>query len=103
MEVFLAKLTSGEEIIGKIVKETDDGKLIAKDVRVLMAHPGADGQMAVGMIPWMIGAPDSDIAISKSDIIGVPDGALPKQLEDSYLQQTSGIAFASASDAGIQV
>lgn len=98
--ILLMKLTSGEEVIGKLVEDLDD-KLILSSVRVLIAHPGPNGQMAIGMIPWLTGAPENDVEVDKSSIIGKPRGDLPKQLEDGYLQQTSGLAFASANDAGI--
>lgn len=101
-KVLLMKLVSGEEVIGKEVEEKDN-KIVLSDVRVIVAHPGPNGQMAVGMIPWMVGAPESNIEIDKSRIMGIPAGEIPKQLEDGYLQQTSGIAFASANDSGIHV
>lgn len=92
--ILLAKLQSGEEVIGRIKEETDTSYKLAT-VKLLMVQPDQSGQMSVGMIPWMLGAPDSDTWLEKSMISGRAAN-VPKALEDGYLQQTSGIQFATS-------
>lgn len=93
-EILLAKLQSGEEVIGRIKSETDTTYKLAH-AKILMVQPDERGEMKIGMIPWMLGAPESDVILEKSMISGrVPN--LPKNLEDGFLQQTSGISFATA-------
>jgi hypothetical protein len=90
IKVLLAKLTSGEEIIARIDEEMDTYYVISK-ARLLMVNQQPNGQMGMGMIPWLMGAPESSIRLEKNMISGKVMGEIPKELEDSYLQQTSNI------------
>ncbi len=92
-KIVLFKLINGEELIGKVVEEDDNTYTLAKP-RVMMVQPAGNGQMQVGMIPWLVGTPDGDCKVYKDKIAGEPAGDLPKQLEDGYLQQTSNIQLA---------
>lgn len=89
------KLASGEEILG-ILEEGCAEYIVLKNVRALMAQHLSNGQIGIGMIPYMVGAPDAYIKFKKDVIQGEPISTTPKNLEDSYLQQVSGIAFASS-------
>ena len=93
----LFKLTSGDEIIGRQT-DTDSEFYTLKSVRLIIMQPTGPGQIGLGMIPWMGGAPDEEIRVSKKNIMGWPVGGVPKQLEDNYLQQTSGLQLATALD-----
>jgi len=89
----LFKLISGEEIVARVQEETPT-TFVLKSVRALVIHPAANGQMQVGMMPWSAGVPDGNVTLYKTGILGTPEEPLPKQLEDGYLSQTSGIQLA---------
>ena len=93
-EVRLYKLANGEEIVGRLIEE-DDTHVVLTKVRSMAVQPVGPGQMQVAMIPWTVGTPDSNIRISRAHILGEPVEPLPKQLEDGYLQNTSGLQLAS--------
>lgn len=93
------KLVSGEEIIGKErVQIGVPDAYFLESIRVLAMQPMGNGQMGVALIPWMVGDPDGEVKIEKIHVIGDPVKSPPKNIEDAYLQQTSGIAFASGSN-----
>ena len=96
------KLTTGEEIIGKFVGlSEDEDSIILEKTRTLAVQPLGQGQMGIGMIPFMVGNPDGEVRIARDKILGEPVDGPPKNLEDSYLQQVSGLTFAtSAANAG---
>jgi small nuclear ribonucleoprotein (snRNP)-like protein len=92
----LLKLVSGEEIIGKLEDANDSDALILEDVRELMIQQTGQGQIGIALVPWMAGAPDNSVKVFRTHIVGSLVSDVPKQLEDAYLQQTSGIQFAGA-------
>lgn len=98
MATAIMKLVSGEEIIANIVEETDF-TVTVESARSLMVQPTGPGQMGIAMLPWMATMPDDQLDIRTSDIM-IRNNDVPKQLEDGYLQQTSGIQIASG-NAGI--
>ncbi len=90
------KLVNGEEILGKAADEYNKGSYITLEkVRSLTIQPTGPGQVGIGMLPFMVGDPEGEIKIPTHHIIGDPVGDVPKQLEDAYLQQVSGLAFAT--------
>lgn len=93
-EVRLYKLNNGEEIVGRLVEENDEYVVLGK-IRVMAMQPVGPGQMQVAMIPWTVGMPEGDIKVYRTTIAGEPNEALPKNLEDGYLQNTSGLQLAS--------
>lgn len=92
-EVKAFRLVSGEEILGKVVAETDD-VYVLEDVRALHAQPGPQG-MQIGLIPYMLSNPElKSFTLRRSAVIGVTEPTA--ELENGYLQQTSGIAIATS-------
>ncbi len=86
-EVVTFKLTSGEELIGKLVQETDQFYKVSKPM-VLTAN-----QQGLGMAPYLFTVnPDKDVKISKSTVVVAE--ATDKQYADSYIQGTTGIKLA---------
>lgn len=110
--IVVYKLTNGQEIIGKQVegkKHTmlfgtghtvdlaSDSEVCLEDIRVLDFQPGPNGNLQVGMFPWMISATDSTVTLKKSAIAAFVDAErLPKQLIDAYLSNTTGLQIAGA-------
>lgn len=86
-EVVTMKLSTGEEIIGKMIEENAHGIKISKPM-VLSAGP-----QGIGMIPFMLTvSPDKDIVINYSSIVS--KGVTDKQFADAYIQNTTGIKLA---------
>ena len=92
------KLTSGEEILGKEIEPVQHGYRL-ESVRVLVMQPTPDGRMGVALMPWMVGNTDGKVDVPAMHVIGTPVDGPSKEIEDTYLQQTSGIAFAAANDS----
>jgi hypothetical protein len=85
-EVVSLKVSSGEEIIGRYLREDNDYFYVTKP-NVLMMNP-----QGMGMVPYMFTVnPDQDYAITKTSIITLSrtDSDVAKQ----YLSKTSGIAL----------
>jgi len=86
-EVVTIKLTSGEELIGKLVEEGPMHYKVSKPM-VLTA-----GQQGLGMAPYLFTVnPEKDVRISKSNITVCE--ATDKQFADTYISGTTGIAMA---------
>lgn len=100
--VVVYKLITGEEIIGtkaaKTSAHSSSKYVLLDDVRTVVMQPLGNGQLTFALLPWLATAVDSQISIQEDSIIGFPLGELPKQLVDTYLQQTSGIEIASPTD-----
>lgn len=99
------KLIGGEEIIGTVCEEQRldrnyDKFVYLEKTRALMAQPMGQGQVGLGLVPYMMGNPDGAISIPRDMIIATPVDGLPKNLEDTYLQQVSGITFATSANTG---
>jgi hypothetical protein len=85
-DVVSFKLSSGEEILGRFVREDDTTMYITKPSVLMM------NQQGMGMVPFMFTVnPDDEYAINKSGIIthAITDTEIAKQ----YLSKTSGIAL----------
>jgi hypothetical protein len=82
-EVITIKLTSGEEIVAKLVEETD--------TYYKLSHPQviAQGPKGVGLMPYLFTVhPDKDVKINKPVSLAEPtDSDFAKQ----FLEATSGI------------
>jgi hypothetical protein len=85
-EVVSFKLTSGEELIAKLVEETATGYKVSKPLVLSMSQQG------IGMIPFMFTVnPEKDISISKNSVIAI--SSCDKQFADQYISGTTGIAM----------
>ena len=96
------KLIGGEEILGTVDEEYGEleGFVILTNVRSLMAQSLGQGQVGLGMVPYMMGNPNATIKIPQDMVIGEPISDIVKELEDQYLQQVSGLTFATAGNSG---
>jgi len=85
-EVVTIKLTSGEELVAKLV---EDGPLFLKLSKPLVLSMSPQG---VGMVPYLFTvSPDKEIKVNKSTVVVLE--ASDKQFADQYLQGTTGIAM----------
>jgi hypothetical protein len=85
-EVITLKLTSGEEIVAKLVQ---DGATYYKLSRPMVIGMGQQGP---GLMPYLFTvSPDKDIKISKVTVTVAE--ATDKSFADQFIQSTTGIAM----------
>jgi hypothetical protein len=85
-EVITLKLTSGEEIVAKLV---EDGATYYKLSRPMVIGMGQQGP---GLMPYLFTvSPDKDIKISKVTVTVAE--ATDKSFADQFIQSTTGIAM----------
>lgn len=95
MKIIALKLTSAEEIIGTVESENDEKYVLGK-VRTLVMQQGPEGQIGLGILPYMPSAnnvsdgTESDIEVYKTFVMSKPIST-SKSLEDAYLKETSEI------------
>jgi hypothetical protein len=83
-EVITLKLTSGEEIVAKLV---EDGPLYYKLSRPMVIGMGQQGP---GLMPYLFTVnPDKDVKIFKATVAVAE--ATDKQFADQFIQSTTGI------------
>lgn len=83
-EVVTVKLTSGEEVIAKLVEETDTFIKVSKP-RVLTAAQGG-----IGLAPYLFTVdPDKDIKLYKNTIVILEP--TEKDYASQYISGTTGI------------
>ena len=88
MNIVTLKLINGDEIIGREVGSSTN-KITLTKVFVLRLHQTADGQVGVGMMPWMI-SNDAEIEFDRRNILAGPFTP-PSEMERGYLSQSSGL------------
>jgi hypothetical protein len=89
MRIVVLKLITGEEVIAKQSDEKcQDGHIFIKP-RTFQIVQDQTGNVRAGLIPWIMSDPDAEVLIKDSAIIAMIDAT--KQIEDSYLQQTSSL------------
>lgn len=87
-EVVSLKLMSGEEVLGKYVKEDMMSYTISRPV---MLTAGAKG---VGLAPYMLTVnPDRSFDFNKTAILS--HGPTDQDIAKQYVEQTSGIALSA--------
>jgi hypothetical protein len=105
MNIIVVKLTTGDEVIGKMTKNSAEGDegingpyITLETVRTLVMQQAESGQIGLGMMPFMPSADnpstdsESDIKIYTKFIVAEPTN-VPKDLEDAYVRSTSKIAI----------
>lgn len=100
MSTMVYKLVDGSEVIaGSGLSELrevigDYSKVTLTKPRVLqVSQDPRTGQIAAGLMPWLLSDPDASVDINHSHIMTcVP---APSDLERNYLQQTSGLDLTS--------
>ena len=83
-EVITLKLTSGEEIVAKLV---EDGPVYYKLSKPMVIGMGQSGP---GLMPYLFTVhPDKDVKLQKSTVTVAE--ATDKQFADQFIQSTTGI------------
>ena len=82
--VYSIKVTSGEELVGKVIEQTDTTITLEQGITIGM------GQQGMQMIPAMFTTlPTSNITINTANITMVADTA--DDVKDAYREATTGI------------
>lgn len=85
-EVITLKLTSGEELVAKLVEETDTYYKLAKIQVIGMGPKGP------GLMPYLFTvSPDKDVKLLKQTVTVAE--ATDKVFADQFIQSTTGIAL----------
>ncbi len=88
-DIISLKLISGDELIGKFIKEDMVSITVAKPVMLAMTQKGP------AMTPVMLTVnPDTDFTINKTAV--VLQGPTVKEIGEQYIFQTTGIQPVSA-------
>lgn len=102
--VVILHMTNGQPVVGRLQEYDADnnGVTIYKAMELnFMQHPSKQGAVSVQFTPFLafggILPPLELMPLDLADMLFVRAGAqVPKQIEDGYLQATSGIALASS-------
>jgi hypothetical protein len=90
-KIVVIKLSEGSEIVSQMSKV--DEKTLLHKPRVLQIMPSQSGYQ-VGLVPFFISNPDGDCIVNDNHITSIIEA--PKQIEDAYLRNTSGIEIATS-------
>lgn len=83
-EVITLKLTSGEELVAKLVEETDSHYKLSKPLVIGHTPQGP------GLMPYLFTvSPDKEVKLLKTAVTVAE--ATDKQFADQYIQSTTGI------------
>lgn len=86
-EVVTLKLTSGEEIVGKLVEETQAYYKLSRPMVIGM------GERGPGLMPYLFTVhPDKEIKLARTTVVVAE--STDKQFADQFIQSTTGIALA---------
>lgn len=78
------KLSSGDEVVGKVVGQNADGITLSKPVILAASREG------LAMVPFMMtGNPDGEYLFKTNNIMCIVD--TNQQVSDAYFQSTTGI------------
>lgn len=94
-EVVVFKLSTGEELMGRLGKQDDDTATINKPVSIAMVPGPQQGQMGISLVPFLVSNTDADsVAIMRAHIVAT---ARPnKDLESRYIEATTGLSLATS-------
>lgn len=86
-EVVTIKLTSGEELIAKLVEEADTHYKLGRPMVLSMTQQG------IGMMPYLFTVnPEKDVKLNKSTVTVIE--ATDKAFADQFIQSTTSIKLA---------
>jgi hypothetical protein len=86
-EVITLKLTSGEELVAKLVEETATYYKLSRPMVIGM------GQQGPGLMPYLFTVhPDKEVKLNKTTVVLAE--ATDKGFADQFIQSTTGIKLA---------
>jgi len=102
MQIKGIKLTTGDELVAKVVSENPDGTLTVQDPLMMVmqivpkSKENPEGGMVCQFYPWTI-INEGDIVLQTAGIMA--HYAVPRDVEQSYNQNTSGLQIVSGAAA----
>jgi len=85
-DVVSVRLSSGEEIVGKLLDDNDKTIKLKQPLSAIMSEKG------LAMLPFMLTVdPEKDLTVSKNQIVITAKSH--KEVADHYLQSTTGITL----------
>lgn len=100
-QIVALKMVSGEEIIAQLdmlasneVMSSNNNIITVSKARVLHLT-GVGDRVGLALAPFMFSNIDGSIDIKTNNIMSIAND-IPKQIEDTYIEQTSGLALASS-------
>lgn len=90
-EIVTVKLSSGEEIIGKLCSNSSTTVVISKPLTMtLIQVPGQPGQGAVAFVPFMLGINEnSEVHLNKQCVIAM--AVAQHAAASGYMKNTTGL------------
>ena len=94
-DVVTLKLITGEELIARLVDNTNGKVTISKPMVVNLAQDPRTGTVGIQMLPYFLltGNPDAKLSIDDKNVLVMT--LSNDQAKNSYTQNSSGIAVAS--------
>jgi len=85
-DVVSIRLSSGEEIVGKLLDDNDKTIKLKQPLSAIMSEKG------LAMLPFMLTVnPEADLVVNKNQIMITAKSI--KEVADHYLQSTTGITL----------
>ena len=85
-DVVSVRLSSGEEIVGKLLDDNDKTIKLKQPLSAIMSEKG------LAMLPFMLTVdPEKDLTVSKNQIVITAKSH--KEVADHYLQSTTGLSL----------
>lgn len=89
-EVKIFKLSSGQEVIAKVLDSGDASSVLVESPVTLQPMKGPDGGLSVGMIPFSFGAKNgAQVTLQKSGILATM--VADPDIESHYITAISGL------------
>lgn len=95
MQIKGIKLTTGDELVAKVTSENPDGSLTVEDALMLVMNMSKDG-LVCNFYPWTI-INEGEIVLQAAGIMA--HYPVPKDVEQSYTQNTSNLQIVSGTAA----
>ena len=96
LQVTTLKLSSGVEIIGRVVDTPSPDAIAMERARVINSYPdAATEKLAVDFAPYMVSVIDGVILFHANAVEALPGGEIPDRLVKMYLEATTSIQIAS--------
>jgi hypothetical protein len=100
-DIVAIKLTSGEEVVGKMVSGPDDvGIRLAKPI-VVQLQMLKQGEAAIGFAPFMLARDDDDEYQFQSSALVTTPGKARDDIRINYLKATTGLEIPTAGPSSL--
>lgn len=98
-EVEVLKLTTGEEVIGRLGFKGDYYQVTNPLVAVQV--PSQSGQVGLAFVPWIMAGNTDEVLIPFSQVIAKVSAK--RQIADMYLEQVTGLSLATTDTSSIKL